>query len=142
MICTSYFSNVPAIQRKLPNVVFIGIAGKTLDGFIKYSPLAPKYEWWKEWHDKFSGHYESKASKEWYTKKYYETVLDKLDPFTVRGDLYKLSSHNDVCMLCYETPEKFCHRHLVAEWLTKNGITVKEVCDDEELRFIPGRYDV
>ena len=26
----------------------------------------------------------------------------------------------NVTLLCYETPEKFCHRHLVAEWLN-NG---------------------
>lgn len=29
--------------------------------------------------------------------------------------------------VCLETPEKFCHRHLVAEWLTAWGYKIKEL---------------
>ena len=25
----------------------------------------------------------------------------------------------DIILLCYETPEKFCHRHSVAKWLNE-----------------------
>jgi uncharacterized protein (DUF488 family) len=25
----------------------------------------------------------------------------------------------DAILLCWESPEKFCHRHLVADWLSK-----------------------
>lgn len=28
--------------------------------------------------------------------------------------------------LCYETPEKFCHRHIFAEWLSANGLQCEE----------------
>ena len=35
--------------------------------------LAPKYTWWKEWHD-------GELSNEQYTEKYYETVLNQLEP--------------------------------------------------------------
>jgi uncharacterized protein (DUF488 family) len=30
-------------------------------------------------------------------------------------------------MICFEGKDKFCHRHLVAEWLQKNGYTVTEL---------------
>ena len=38
----------------------------------EYKKLAPKYNWWKEWHN-------NQLSNEWYIKKYYETVLNKLN---------------------------------------------------------------
>ena len=35
---------------------------------------------------------------------------------------------DNAVMLCYEKPGDFCHRHLIADWITKNtGITVEEV---------------
>ena len=32
----------------------------------------------------------------------------------------------DVALVCYEKPSDFCHRHLVADWLNKNGFECKE----------------
>ncbi len=29
-------------------------------------------------------------------------------------------------LLCWETPDKFCHRHIVAKWLQGAGFEVKE----------------
>lgn len=37
------------------------------------------------------------------------------------------SDNHDVCLLCYETPEKFCHRHLVCNWLNDHGIECREL---------------
>ena len=31
---------------------------------------------------------------------------------------------------CYEKPSDFCHRHLVADWLNKNGVECKELEDE------------
>ena len=54
-------------------------------------------------------------------------------------DLYKLayggktltkdSSEFHVALVCYETPEKFCHRHLVSKWLQDNNIDCAEWID-------------
>jgi hypothetical protein len=30
-------------------------------------------------------------------------------------------------LLCYEDADQFCHRHLVREWLNKNGIETEEL---------------
>ena len=35
-------------------------------------------------------------------------------------------SNKDICLMCYEKPSDFCHRHLVANWLNENGIECKE----------------
>lgn len=39
----------------------------------------------------------------------------------------KLSGGKDIALICYEKPTDFCHRHLVAEWLTTNGIKCDEI---------------
>ena len=35
--------------------------------------------------------------------------------------------HDGDVLLCYEAPGQFCHRHLVAAWLRKHGVTVEEL---------------
>lgn len=138
MIYTSYFSNIKYVLGKKSNIRFCSIAGKTPDWFLeydkklglksfKYKSLMPQYSWWKIWHDKFKDDYESEESKKWYIDCYHENVLDILEPNLVAKELYDLSEKNDVCLLCYETPEKFCHRHLVSEWLNLNGINCTEI---------------
>jgi len=138
MIYTSYFSNVKYIAGKKPDLVFVSIAGKTPDWFNdsilevhKFKDLMPKYEWWKIWHEKFKDNYESEESKRWYEEKYIETVLSKLSPNDVQFKLYEVSKRKDVVLLCYETPEKFCHRHLVAKWFSENGILCREISSED-----------
>lgn len=133
MIYTSYFGNVKRIMGEHPKMMFVSIAGKTPDWFlnepncIQFKKLAPKYTWWREWHDTFATDLESAASKEWYESKYRETVLGALDQKEVQQELLELSGRLNVCLLCYETPEKFCHRHLVQKWLNEGGVECTEL---------------
>lgn len=112
---TSYFAKMKGVYGK----ELVSIANKTPDGFRGriYKKLAPKYDWWIEWKN---GDYDN----DWYIKKYKETVLSKLDPDEVMWDL-----GDDAILCCYETPEKFCHRHIVAEWLREAGYEVEEYND-------------
>lgn len=120
-IYTSYFDNVNNLLD-LGYKNLISIAGKCPNNFLstrlndnrcwEYKKLAPKYNWWKEWHD-------NQLSNEWYIKKYYETVLNKLNPTEVVKELFKHNSKENAILLCWEKNE-FCHRHIVAEWLNKN----------------------
>ena len=128
MIYTSYFGNIKKILAAVPDAKFISIAGKTPNWFVgeKFSELAPKYSWWQEWHDKFDGDYDSNESKLWYKDKYYETVLSNLKQLDVAQKLKALADWCPTFILCYETPEKFCHRHLVAEWLNARRVECKE----------------
>lgn len=57
-----------------------------------------------------------------YTKRYQSEILSKQSPEKVYGFL-NLIAHQEntdkVALLCYESPAKFCHRHLVADWLSE-----------------------
>ena len=64
----------------------------------------------------------TKRIKEWFTGKY----LYKLKVLRENGTLDKYSKElqelvkfNDVYLLCYERPNQFCHRHLLAAYLNK-----------------------
>lgn len=128
MIYTSYFGNAKNILEICPDAGLISIAGKTPEWFDgkKFKPLMPHYDWWKEWHDMFADKLESKESKEWYVKKYYDTVLKNLDQLSVARKLKDLVNWKPTFILCYETPEKFCHRHIVAEWFDKAHVPCEE----------------
>lgn len=134
MIYTSYFSKVKALAGQNLNLVFVSIAGiipnwfdNSLIEIHKFKKLMPKYEWWSEWRNKFQDNLESYESISWYTNKYYETVLNKLNAKEVYDELLMLSDHKDIVLLCYETPEKFCHRQIVSKWFNDNQINCKEI---------------
>jgi len=118
---TSYFAKVKNLQEcGLNNLVCVaGYAPKfffDLDEAHFYPDLAPRKEWFWEWKNKH-------LSNDWYIGKYNETVLSKLNPEKVVADM-----GDNAVMLCYEKPGEFCHRHLIADWISKNtGITVEEV---------------
>lgn len=54
------------------------------------------------------------------TEQYTERYLKQLEDYgfdNVKSRINKLLSTNkNVVLLCYESPEKFCHRHIFAEW--------------------------
>lgn len=57
-----------------------------------------------------------------FTRKYYEAVLNHLDPGQVAAEL-----GDDAVLLCWEKPGEFCHRMIVADWLEQSlGIKIPE----------------
>lgn len=134
MIYTSYFGNMHNIREKYPNIVFCSVAGKTPDWFLDENELnfiskelAPKYSWWSYWKTKFGDDKDSKESIDYYTTRYKDTVLNKLRDWYVKDMLYENSKGNDVCMVCYEEPDKFCHRHLISDWLNSHKCDCVEI---------------
>lgn len=117
MIYTSYFAKL----RKIPsNIISIAICAKSPDWYKgqEYKKLAPKYDFFMKWKKNHNNNY--------YIKCFYEQVLSNLDPKDLVAYLYQLSDGKDIVLVCYEKPGDFCHRHLVADWLNKNGYEVKE----------------
>ena len=132
MIYTTYFAQL----KKLPdNIIPISICGKVPGWYIglQYKKLAPKYDFFMKWKET--------GDNKYYIDCFREQVLNKLYVYQVLGDLInKLpyivnhstphitspSSKFHIALVCYETPEKFCHRHLVSEWLKQNGIPCYE----------------
>ena len=122
MIYTSYFAKLKSLPD---NVIPISICGKAPDWYkgLQYMKLAPKYDFFMEW--------KKNHDNDYYIKCFNEQVLDKLDILTVIRDLIDLTIsaeqiNKDICLICYEKPLDFCHRHLVAEWLRKNGFECEE----------------
>lgn len=124
MIYTSYFAKLNSLPD---DIIPISICGKVPDWYVglQYKKLAPKYDFfikWKKDHD-------NESYIKYYIKCFNEQVLDKLNAAEVLLDLSSIMldlGKTDVCLVCYERPEDFCHRHLVADWLNKNGIQCEE----------------
>ena len=113
---TSYYAK----SGSMPNAVSIAGRAPTSYRGLEYKRLAPKIWFFKEYKDPNDEHF---MDQEFYIKHFYKEVLDKLDPKEVYDELGE-----DAILLCWETPEEFCHRHLVAEWLSKNlNIEIKEI---------------
>lgn len=135
MIYTSYFAKLKSLPD---NVIPISICAKAPSwyGGLQYKKLAPKYDFfmkWKENHD-----------NDYFIKCFNEQVLSSLDVYDVIYEMYETlpepenmiwkmtncpcwdNKHVNIALICYEKPSDFCHRHLVADWLNKNGIECKE----------------
>lgn len=110
-VFTSYFAKLKNIPN---NIVPISIVIKRPELYdeIEYKKLAPKWLFLKEW--------KKNQDNEYYIKHFKKEVLDVLDPKKVVEELQKLSNNKGVVLVCYESPEKFCHRHIVAKWLNDN----------------------
>lgn len=121
MIYTTYFAKL----KKLPsNVIPISICVNPPKGYkgLQYKKLAPKYSFFSKWKETHDNNY--------YVKHFYEEVLNKLNPIEVLTEINNLLPKDivkcDIALVCYEKPQDFCHRHLVADWLNKNGYECKE----------------
>ena len=123
MIYTSYFAKLKSLPD---NIIPISICGKAPDWYkgLQYKKLAPKYDFFMEW--------KKTHDNDYYIKCFNEQILDKLNALTVMRDLVDLvnSTENhtgkEIALICYEKPSDFCHRHLVADWLRKNGLQCEE----------------
>ncbi len=116
MFTSYYFS--PKIDPAAMDLVAIS---RSVPGYMKnkvrvYGPLCPQWSLVMAYKDK-------RISDPEYVREYAESVLHKLDPAAV----YRELGPNAV-LLCWERPESFCHRHLVAKWLSGHlGIEIPEL---------------
>ena len=121
MIYTTYFAKL----KKLPeNIIPIAICAKPPNGYTGqiYRALAPKYD--------FFAKYKITRDTEEFTENYIGQVLNQLNPVKVVTELYYqlgLAPNTcDIALVCFEKSTDFCHRHLVAKWLTTAGYECKE----------------
>lgn len=70
---------------------------------------------------------DDKWTYEEYTNMYLNDVLSKVNPQELIQTIQRFSNGQDVALCCYEKPGDFCHRHILAKWLTeKTEIEIKE----------------
>lgn len=117
MIYTSYFARL----KKIPDTICpIAICGKSPDWYngLEYKKLAPKWSFFSEW--------KKNQDNDYYYRHFLKEVLAPLNPHTVIEELQAMAGGKDVVLLCYETSDKFCHRHIVRSWLRQHGIKSEE----------------
>lgn len=117
MIYTTYFGNLRNLPEDIVPIAICGWAPSWYTG-LQYKKLAPKasfFSKWKETHD-----------NDYYIDCFDKQVLSKLDPVVVVTELTRKAKDKQFALVCYERPEDFCHRRLVADWLNKNGYETKE----------------
>jgi len=123
-IYTSYFAKIRSFPKDFEPIAICGGIPSWYNGsWTKI--LAPKIGFFNEW--KYNNH-----DNQYYTDHFYSEVLSELDPDEIVSKLFEISGKEKIlCLICYEKPEDFCHRHLVAEWLNKNAtdIIVEEFKD-------------
>lgn len=57
-------------------------------------------------------------TREQYTERYRNEVLSRVNPHQFMENLRSMSQGHDVALCCYEKPGDFCHRHILANWLS------------------------
>lgn len=116
LIYTSYFG----AMKKLPDTFEpIAICGGIPSWYTGkwMKKLAPSWSIWKEWHDSTAPN-----KNEHYTERFIPEVLGKMDVQKVVSKILDLAGGKTPCLLCYEKPGDFCHRHLVADWLNNSKL--------------------
>jgi len=108
---TSYFAKSGHHPKAVAIVEF---APRFYKGKV-YPKLAPK-----PW---FLRKYRKDRDEVFYTQYYCKEVLDKLDAKKVYEELGA-----DAVLICWEGVGKFCHRHIVAKWLSAElGVEITEL---------------
>lgn len=101
---TSYFANLKNVANPL------SISGKAPWWYRgpQFKVLAPKIGFFTDYKNGLIG-------EEGYVREFNSQVLGPLDPQETYDKLVSQYGE-DVTLLCYEAPGKFCHRRLVARW--------------------------
>ena len=118
-IYTSYFSNLRNIPSDfVPVAICSGIPYWYKGIWTKM--VAPKWDFFNEWKQNHDNNF--------YIEHFNKEVLDKTSPEIFINLLKNITNNaENIVLICYEKPNDFCHRHLVADWLNKNtNYEVKE----------------
>ena len=122
MVYTSKYDNVYSFCYKEKLLSISGDRGK--DAYYTgecYPALAPKREFWNVWKSNI-GRIPEEENTKYYIREFYDQVLSKLN---VDEEYQKL---NEKILLCYEEPNDFCHRQIVASWFELfMGVKVPEI---------------
>lgn len=114
---TSYFASKKILK---PDLKLVSISKKPPEWFTLshkiYKPLCPSW-------DLVVSYKSGEITKEEYTTRYYNEILNNLDPAKTYQEL-----EEDAILLCYEKSGEFCHRRIIADWFLKHlQIEVKEL---------------
>jgi uncharacterized protein YeaO (DUF488 family) len=130
---TSYYANIKNIPK---DYILVSISGDIPD-YIKEQMniwdrrFAPNWDLFKEYKNSPEG--QQRENK--YVERFKNEVLTKYDSTDILKDWSDKAGLNEkFVLLCYEVPEDFCHRHIVAEALEeKYGVEIPEIGIDNTI---------
>lgn len=122
MIYTSYFAQLRNLSKDIIPISICGKAPNWYNGY-EYKRVAPNYNILMK--------YKQDYNEQDYIKNFNEQILNNITINEFVNDLIKLleiekGQKVNICLLCYERPTDFCHRHLVSKWLNENGFKCEE----------------
>ena len=116
MIYTSYFGAIEQLPKDYALISIARSAPKYWFG-LEYKKLAPSLA--------ILSDYKRTGNEEKYIQEF-SFQLFCLTPSIVIDELVTMARGYNIILMCYEKPQDFCHRHLVAKWLTDNGYKTQE----------------
>lgn len=116
-IFTSYYAN----YRKFGDLVPVAISIYPPNGFKGklFQKIAPTKEMLEA--------YKRNKNEQEYKERYWHDVIKKYNPKELYEEIKRLVDGKDCVLLCFEKPNDFCHRHLFATWMNKNGYNIQEL---------------
>ena len=117
-IYTTYFART----KDIPNdslIISIALYPPHGASFLTYHNLTPTRDILRR--------YKENGDISEYTRNYKKQVLGKLTQEGVYDSLEQFGNGKNVYLVCYEGKNKFCHRHLVANWLNEANIQCEEM---------------
>lgn len=116
-IYTSYFGNSRKLQQAGIKVIGISLYPPRWFNGISLKQVAPTK----------SILFANGQTQEEYTRRYRSEVLSQQDMKQFLKTVEQASGGQDIALCCYENPEDFCHRHILADWIKeKLGIEILE----------------
>lgn len=114
-IYTSYFGNMKKLQAANIKPICVAVMKPRFFYGPQMLNVAPTYYM-----------ISSKCSHEQYLQMY-DRILKSQKPFEVLRQIEEMGGGYDVALCCYEKFGTFCHRHLLAKWLTEEtGVEIEE----------------
>jgi uncharacterized protein YeaO (DUF488 family) len=124
MIYTSYYAKA----RYIKNAILVQISNSAPMN-VDYT-IRPAIPAWSI----VSAHKNKQITNEQYTERY----IADTDFVAVKAKLDAIQATNkdkDIILLCYEKPNSFCHRHILAEKLNEDyNLNIKELPESFALR--------
>lgn len=113
MIYTGYFANLKKYKQNGLQTVSVARFNPSWYNGVSFSELSPS--------DKLLGDYKlAGISEEEYAERYKEEITRPSSRMMIEKLKEKaLTGTKDMVLLCYEKPDEFCHRHILAEVLNE-----------------------
>ena len=109
-IHTSYFGNLQKIPGSILPVSIARFPPKWFKGSVLKSLAPPEKLLWKA--------KQGKISEGEYTRAYIHEIEKIFSPESLYKELLTTFTWENIALLCFEKKGEFCHRRVLAEWLS------------------------